>query len=116
MTDVRFNSLILFLLLFFVVVSGGFIHDTHTIMSVLSDAVKVGGEWTSEFCWFPGYMWCYVHCANCNGHLGWKYFSRQLMPKSFYGLSGNNINFDSLSNLQMVDQSAIEADSSADEW
>lgn len=39
------------------------------------------------------------------------------MPKSFYGLTGNNIYFDSSSNLpNMVDQAAVDADSSADEW
>lgn len=99
-----------------VVISDGFIHDTHTIVGTLSEAVKVHGEWTSEFCWFPGYMWCYVSCANCNVHLGWKYFSRNLTPRSFYGLSGNNIFFDTVSNLQSVDRSVIAADSSEDEW
>lgn len=52
--------------------------------------------------------WCYIDCANCNSHLGWKYFSRYLMPKLFYGVTGNSICIDSVSNLQVVDQSAIE--------
>lgn len=110
----KFEFVLIFIVI--VVLSGGSIHDTHTITNALPDAIKVTGEWTSEFCWFPGYMWCFVHCANCNEHLGWKYFSRHLIPKSFYGVSGNCIYFDSISNLQAVDQSAIEADSSADEW
>lgn len=93
-------------------------------MSTLPSAVRVSGELTSEFCWFPGYMWRYVHCNNCNWHLGWKYFSQHLKPKAFYGLSGNNINFDSVSNLPMEmgdlamdDIPHIDLDSSADdEW
>lgn len=95
--------------------SGGYIHDTHTITSALPDAVTVAGELTSEFCWFPGYMWRYVHCNNCETHLGWKYLSRNLMPRSFLGLSGNCIYFDTVSNLHMDSASNIEAESS-DEW
>lgn len=37
-------------------IPGGYIHDTHTITSALSDAVSISGDLTSEFCWFPGYM------------------------------------------------------------
>lgn len=101
---------------FWMLISGGFIHDTHTLTNALPDAVKVTGDLTSEFCWFPGYMWRYVHCTNCSRHLGWKYFSRNLIPRSFLGLSGNSIYFDNVSNLQMDTASTTEAESSADEW
>ena len=96
----------------------GFIHDTHTLTSALADAVKISGSLTSEFCWFPGYMYRYVHCSNCGHHLGWKYFSKTLKPRSFLGLSGNNIYFENVSNLEIVNSEATtEAESSADdEW
>lgn len=97
-------------------ISDGFIHDTHTITAALPEAVKITGDLTSEFCWFPGYMWRYVYCAYCGKHLGWKYFSRNLIPRSFLGLSGNNIYFDNVSNLEMDNGPTNEADSSADEW
>lgn len=60
-------------------------------MSTLPEVVLVSGSLTDEFSWFPGYFWRYVHCAHCNAHLGWKYFSRNLMPKSFLGLTGKSI-------------------------
>lgn len=94
----------------------GFIHDTHTITSALTNAVSVSGDLTSEFCWFPGYMYQYVYCTACNRQLGWKYFSRNLMPRSFLGLSGNSIYFDNVSNLQSDSATNIDADSSADEF
>ncbi|XP_031632675.1 protein cereblon homolog [Contarinia nasturtii] len=92
----------------------GFIHDTHTVMSTLPEAVTVSGDLTSEFCWFPGYMYRYVYCGYCTKHLGWKYFSKNLMPRSFLGLSGNCIYFDNVSNLQ-TDTGSLENDSSTDE-
>lgn len=97
-------------------ISGGYIHDTHTIMTALPEAVKVSGDLTSEFCWFPGYMYRYVYCGNCGKHLGWKYFSRNLTPRSFLGLSGTNIYFDNASNFELEHLSNGEASSSADEW
>lgn len=94
----------------------GFIHDTHTLKASLPDSVKITGNLTDEFCWFPGYMYRYVHCSYCGKHLGWKYFSKNLMPRSFLGLSGNSIYFDNASNLEMDNITTQEADSSADEW
>lgn len=94
--------------------SYGFIHDTHTVMRTLPDAVTISGDLTSEFCWFPGYMWRYAHCACCTKHVGWKYYSRNLSPRSFLGLSGNNVYFENVSNLN-VDALTVENDSSAEE-
>lgn len=92
---------------------GGFIHDTHTILDTLPEVVSYEGRLTAEFSWFPGYSWRYVHCAHCNVHLGWKYFSRNLMPRSFIGLTGTRINFENVTaagadHSDMTDSSAEE--------
>lgn len=74
--------------------SAGFIHETHTITHTLPEVVLVNGPLSAEFSWFPGYTWRYVHCAQCNNHLGWKYYSSKpnVVPKTFIGLSGKSIN------------------------
>lgn len=44
--------------------------------------LAVGG-FTGEYTWFPGYAWCYVVCASCHVHLGWRYES---VSDGFFGL------------------------------
>lgn len=95
--------------------SYGFIHDTHTVMNTLPDSVVITGDLTSEFCWFPGYMWQYAYCTGCRTHLGWKYLSRNLSPKTFLGLSGNSIYFENESNIEMSTAN-IEDSSTDEEW
>lgn len=41
------------------------------------------GENSSEFSWFPGYLWRVSCCRNCGSHLGWR-FSNGV--DSFHGL------------------------------
>lgn len=87
---------------------GGFIHDTHTITNTLPDVVSYEGRLTDEFSWFPGYTYRYVHCANCNNQLGWKYFSRNLIPRSFIGLSAMFINFANSTTSDLTDYGSEE--------
>lgn len=90
-----FKSLLnTFITFFFFIFIAGFIHETHTITNTLAEVVLVSGPLSSEFSWFPGYNWRYVHCAQCSNHLGWKYYSSKsnIVPKSFIGLSGKSIN------------------------
>lgn len=79
-------------------------------MNTLPDAVSFDGRLTDEYCWFPGYMYRYVHCANCNNHLGWKYFSRNLMPRSFIGLTGTSINFADATDNNTSDMTEYETE------
>ncbi|MDX1693738.1 MAG: cereblon family protein [Ketobacteraceae bacterium] len=44
----------------------------------------VSGKPTDFFSWFPGYLWQYSYCKNCDSHLGW-FFSGE--EKSFHGLN-----------------------------
>jgi hypothetical protein len=41
------------------------------------------GEATTEYTWFPGYVWRVALCANCRAHLGWHFQSRD---DYFHGL------------------------------
>ena len=45
---------------------------------------RIVGEYTSEFSWFGGYLWCYVVCARCLQHLGWHFSSTS--GRDFFGL------------------------------
>lgn len=96
--------------------AAGFIHETHTITDTLPDVVLVNGLLTTEFSWFPGYSWRYVHCGQCNNHLGWKYFSLKLMPRSFIGLTGSSINFENIDNASSHMLEQTDTDSSLDDW
>lgn len=77
-------------------------------MNTLPDAVSYDGRLTDEFSWFPGYMYRFVLCASCNNHLGWQYFSRNLMPRSFVGLTGANINFANSTTSDLTDYGSDE--------
>lgn len=86
-------------------VSAGFIHETHTITEMLADVVTVSGLPTTEFCWFPGYAWRYVHCTYCGSHLGWKYLAEKpnLVPRNFFGLTGKSIRVESAQDAEPLD-------------
>ena len=47
--------------------------------------LRLEGEATAEYSWFPGYHWCVAVCATCLGHLGWYFESAD---DSFYGIIG----------------------------
>lgn len=79
----------------------------------------MNGSLTNEFSWFPGYSWRYVHCAHCNNHLGWKYFSLKLMPRSFIGLTGSSINFENsknFENLPILEQTDTDSSGETEDW
>lgn len=70
---------------------GGYLHEVVTVTrtwNVVSD-----GEYTEEFTWFPGYAWCYLHCAACGAHVGWRYLGNG-PPSTFDGLRRVAILFD----------------------
>lgn len=37
--------------------------------------------------WFPGCVWQYLHCEQCNGHLGWFFHGTE----SFFGMRSDAI-------------------------
>jgi hypothetical protein len=49
---------------------------------------STAGEPTSEFTWFPGFMWSYALCSRCRAHMGWRYQSGMT---SFFGLILDNL-------------------------
>lgn len=74
----------------------GYIHETNTVYHAVPSAVTLLGTPCLRFSWFPGYAWQIAVCSQCNGHLGWKFMANptagtNLVPKSFYGLSGGRI-------------------------
>ncbi len=44
----------------------------------------VVGQPTQEHTWFPGHAWRIALCANCHGHLGWRFQARG--DDRFFGL------------------------------
>ncbi len=44
---------------------------------------SIMGSPTSEYTWFPGFLWRYVICSACLSHLGWHYQSGE---SGFFGL------------------------------
>lgn len=59
----------------------GFEFDLGCYREALGCAIS--GEPTHADSWFPGFLWRYAHCADCQQHLGW-YFERS--DAYFYGL------------------------------
>jgi hypothetical protein len=49
--------------------------------------IRISGLPTSEFTWFPGYLWQGVICAICGTHLGWQFTSEN----RFFGLIMNRL-------------------------
>ena len=45
---------------------------------------RLTGVPTTDFTWFPGHAWCYVHCGRCGVHLGWHFTGAG--RSAFYGL------------------------------
>ncbi len=42
------------------------------------------GEYTGQFSWFKGYLWCYLLCEGCNSHMGWHFSSPE--SAGFHGI------------------------------
>ncbi|XP_049294794.1 protein cereblon [Anopheles funestus] len=71
----------------------GYVHDTLTVHKTKENSTLPVERPSTNFSWFPGYSWQIIVCANCRQHLGWKFVAekKNVLPKSFYGLSGTNI-------------------------
>jgi len=53
-----------------------------------ADGCSPIGQPTTEFTWFRGYAWLIALCANCHGHLGWRFQSSQ---DFFHGLIADRL-------------------------
>ncbi|TRY75187.1 hypothetical protein TCAL_01597 [Tigriopus californicus] len=72
---------------------GGAVHETLTLSKVNRGAVRLEGNSSTQFSWFPGYAWTIAQCARCLSHLGWKFTStnRKLSPRKFWGITKASI-------------------------
>lgn len=72
---------------------GGAVHETLTLSKVNRSAVKLEGNSSIQFSWFPGYAWTIAQCARCYSHLGWKFTAthRKLSPRKFWGITKASI-------------------------
>ncbi|RZF44225.1 hypothetical protein LSTR_LSTR003865 [Laodelphax striatellus] len=69
----------------------GYLHETLTLSQTIN--VKLNGEPSTQFSWFPGYAWITAFCAHCRSHMGWKFVAQKndLQPKKFWGLSRRSL-------------------------
>ncbi|KAL3998759.1 ATP-dependent protease La (LON) domain family protein [Acanthocheilonema viteae] len=89
---------------------GGYVHDLFTVSEVVSTVPR--GTPSDECSWFPGYKWTIRECSHCGQHVGWRFTSSNLSPRSFYGLTRRSIRpADSrrpiTSTIQRIEQLAI---------
>ncbi|VDO33723.1 unnamed protein product [Brugia timori] len=68
---------------------GGYVHDLFTVSEVVSTLAR--GTPSAECSWFPGYKWTIHECSHCGQHVGWRFTSSDLSPKSFFGLTRRSI-------------------------
>nr|XP_040224089.2 protein cereblon [Anopheles coluzzii] len=83
----------------------GYVHDTLTVHKTKENSTLPVERPSTNFSWFPGYSWQIIVCANCRQHLGWKFVAekKNVLPKSFYGLSGTNITVKSHGDLKKTE-------------
>ncbi|XP_035911574.1 protein cereblon homolog [Anopheles stephensi] len=83
----------------------GHVHDTLTVHKTKENSTLPVDRPSTNFSWFPGYSWQIIVCANCRQHLGWKFVAekKNVLPKSFYGLTGANITVKSHGDLQKTE-------------
>jgi hypothetical protein len=60
----------------------GYIYEIGCYRS--ASGCEIFGDYSKEFTWFKGYLWCYAVCGSCYRHLGW-HFSADENPE-FFGL------------------------------
>ncbi|VDD88036.1 unnamed protein product [Enterobius vermicularis] len=63
----------------------GYVHDMFTVSKLNSTTPQ--GNPSAEFSWFPGYEWTIHNCACCRNFIGWRFTSKSLKPRYFYGIS-----------------------------
>eukprot|EP00088_Acartia_fossae_P048568 TRINITY_DN5300_c1_g1_i1.p1 TRINITY_DN5300_c1_g1~~TRINITY_DN5300_c1_g1_i1.p1 ORF type:complete len:511 (+),score=87.64 TRINITY_DN5300_c1_g1_i1:54-1586(+) len=70
---------------------GGHLHETLTVYKAKN--LKLVGNPSTEYSWFPGYAWTIVECSRCFNHIGWKFTAAKdgLRPDKFYGFSRKSI-------------------------
>jgi len=70
---------------------GGHVHETLTLHKAKN--LRLVGEPSTQYSWFPGYAWTIVECSGCWAHIGWKFTasSSRLVPEEFYGFSRKSI-------------------------
>ena len=59
---------------------GGWLRRVVTVR--WAENLRLVGEPTEEFTWFPGFAWRVAECGGCGQHLGWRYDD----PAGFHGL------------------------------
>ena len=62
----------------------GYVHEIFTVRSAFG--VMIMGDPVPADSWFPGYMWRYCLCVQCNAHLGWSYQPVHINAIVFFGL------------------------------
>ena len=69
----------------------GHVHETLTLYKAKS--LRLVGQPSTEYSWFPGYAWTITECLGCWNHIGWKFTATnsKLRPEKFYGFSRRSI-------------------------
>lgn len=62
----------------------GFVHEVITVCHVSN--VLIYGYPVPADSWFPGYLWRYLVCQQCQNHLGWSYHKPNESKMIFAGL------------------------------
>eukprot|EP00092_Neocalanus_flemingeri_P092343 GFUD01117211.1.p1 GENE.GFUD01117211.1~~GFUD01117211.1.p1 ORF type:complete len:545 (-),score=176.61 GFUD01117211.1:89-1723(-) len=70
---------------------GGHVHETMTLYKAKN--LRLVGQPSTEYSWFPGYAWTITECLGCWNHIGWKFtaINPKLRPEKFYGFSRRSI-------------------------
>jgi len=78
----------------------GHVHETLTLYKAKN--LRLVGQPSTEYSWFPGYAWTITECLGCSNHIGWKFTAtnQKLRPEKFYGFSRRSID----AKLEVPDQ------------
>jgi len=69
----------------------GHVHETLTLYKAKN--LRLIGQPSTVYSWFPGYAWTITECLGCSSHIGWKFTSTnsKLRPQKFYGITRTSI-------------------------